>query len=57
MSNRKISVEIDQNKFRPADIPEFRADISKIYDEINWKPEIDIDTTLSDILEYWRKKC
>lgn len=57
MSNKKIRVEIDQNKFRPADIPELRADISKIYDQINWKPEIDIDTTLSDILEYWRKKC
>jgi len=57
MSNKKIITEIDPGKFRPADIPELRADISKIYKKINWKPEIDINTTLSDILEYWRKKC
>lgn len=57
MSSKKIRVEIDQNRFRPADIPELRADISKICEQINWRPEIDIDTTLSDILGYWRMRC
>ena len=57
MSSRKINIEIDQRKFRPVDILELRADISKIQNHINWKPEIDINTTLSDILNYWRKKC
>lgn len=57
MSSKKIDVQVDMNKFRPADIPELRADISKIRDHIRWQPEIGLDKTLSDILNYWRVKC
>jgi len=55
MSSSRITVEVDTAKLRPVDIPELKADISKIMKDVSWKPEIDIDTSLKDILDYWRK--
>ena len=57
MSNKEISIKVDQSKFRPVDIPELRADITKIKEHINWQPLICINTTLKDVLNYWRSKC
>lgn len=57
MSSQKIEIQTDPDKIRLADIPELRADISKITSHVHWQPLIDIDATLSDILDYWRIKC
>jgi|LSQX01.2.fsa_nt_gb GDP-4-dehydro-6-deoxy-D-mannose reductase len=54
MSNKDIAIRIDQSKFRPIDIPELCADITKIKEHINWQPQIDINKTLYDVLAYWR---
>lgn len=57
MSSARIEVRVDPGKIRPIDIPEFRADITKIRNHINWYPQIEIRKSLSDILNYWRAKC
>jgi GDP-4-dehydro-6-deoxy-D-mannose reductase len=57
MSRVQIDIQIDPQKVRPVDIPELRADITKIQNDIHWQPMIDIDKTLSDTLDYWRAKC
>lgn len=57
MSNMNIDVMVDPDKFRPADVPEIYADISKIKNHIQWQPQISMDTSLADILDYWRAKC
>jgi GDP-4-dehydro-6-deoxy-D-mannose reductase len=57
MSETTIQVKVDHNKFRPADIKELRADISKIRQHVSWEPQVDITTSLQDILSYWRTKC
>lgn len=57
MSSSPIEVRIDPERMRPYDIPELRADIAKIQNEIHWQPQIDMDKTLSDTLNYWRAKC
>jgi len=49
-----ISVEVDPTKFRPVDVPEIRADISKIQNDTKWCPKIPIETSLLDSLNYWR---
>lgn len=54
LSTKKISIKIDQEKFRPGDIPEVVADIRKITDTTGWKPEIQLKDTLKDTLDYWR---
>lgn len=56
MSTKKIKVEIDKEKFRPVDVPIIVCDNRKIREDTGWKPEISIDTTLKEILEYWRSK-
>jgi len=48
-----ITIEVDQARLRPADIPELRADISKI-SALGWQPEITRIETLTRILEFWR---
>jgi len=55
-SKTKIKIEIDLNKLRPVDVPIIEADISKVRLCTGWKPEIDIDTTLTETLDYWRRK-
>lgn len=54
LTKEEVKVEIDKSKFRPADIPVMVGDNTKIKEEINWVPEIDIHDTLKDLLNYWR---
>ena len=51
-----ISVEIDQNKVRPVDVPIIEANIRKIYEQTQWKPEISISNTIEDTLSFWRER-
>lgn len=55
-STADIKVEIDPAKIRPVDVPVIEADTRKIYDLTGWKPEISLEQTISETLEYWRKQ-
>lgn len=55
LSNSNITVETDMNKLRPVDVPIIEADISKLQACISWKPEIPLDQTLLETLNYWRQ--
>lgn len=54
MSCEKIEVKVDLAKLRPVDIPVIEADISKVQRCTKWKPEITLEQTLKETLEYWR---
>lgn len=54
LSNSKIVVEKDPSLFRPGDIPELRCDYDKLHKTTGWKPEISIEDSLKDTLDYWR---
>ena len=56
MSTKIIKVEIDKEKFRPVDVPIIVCDNRKIKEDTGWQPEISIDDTLKEILEYWRNR-
>ena len=56
LSSKKIKIEIDKEKFRPVDVPIVQCDNSKIKKDTGWSPEISIDETLKEVLEYWRGK-
>ncbi len=53
-STTNVIVEKDPSKFRPSDLPIMLGDNTKIKTEIGWIPKIDIQTTLNDLLDYWR---
>jgi len=55
LSTSKVDVVQSKKKMRPVDDPLFIGDNSKIK-KLGWKPKIPFEKTLSDMLDYWRKK-
>lgn len=49
-----IKVVQDSNRMRPSDVPIIVADTSKIFKDTGWKPDISLDATILEVLEYWR---
>jgi len=51
-----IKMAINPKFYRSIDIHYQHGDTTALKQVVDWKPEIDIKTTLYDLLEYWRKK-
>ena len=49
-----IQVEVDEQRLRPNDIPIIQADVDKLCRTIGWNPQISLNDTICDMLEYWR---
>jgi len=56
LSKFPVKFEHDPEKERPIDIPSLRGDCSKLKEATGWQPEIPLETTLKDILEYYRNQ-
>jgi GDP-4-dehydro-6-deoxy-D-mannose reductase len=56
MSEAKVEVEIDPERLRPSDVEVLLADSSKFRQETGWQPVIPLETTLSDLLDFWRQR-
>src|SRR5579863_4510392 len=58
LSPRKkdIKVEIDPERLRPIDADLQVPDTTKFRAHTGWQPEIPFETTMSDLLEYWRER-
>lgn len=54
MSSAKIEIKNDPTLFRPSDDPELVCDNNKFVKVTNWKPEISLEKTLKETLDYWR---
>ncbi|MFH1390649.1 MAG: GDP-mannose 4,6-dehydratase [Candidatus Margulisiibacteriota bacterium] len=50
-----IKVTIDPDRYRKVDLTSMKIDNRKLK-ALGWQPIIPIDTTLADILAYWRKR-
>lgn len=55
-SSVDIRVEVDPEKLRPVDVPIIEADTTKVYEATGWKPEISLEQTIRETLDYWRTK-
>jgi GDP-4-dehydro-6-deoxy-D-mannose reductase len=53
---RGIEVRPDPARFRPSDIPVLRGSYEKIERAVGWRPQIQLERTLVDVLEYWRRR-
>jgi len=51
-----IKIEKDQTRLRKVDMPVRLGSNKKIKNKVGWKPEILINCTLKDLLEYWRQR-
>jgi GDP-4-dehydro-6-deoxy-D-mannose reductase len=49
-----VAVKPDPARYRQNDAPILLGDPSRLRDELGWMPEIPMEQTLDDLLEYWR---
>jgi len=55
-SRKDINVEIDPERLRPIDADLQVPDTRKFQSHTGWQPEITFETTMQDLLNYWREK-
>lgn len=55
-SKIKFKKKVDPKLLRPSDVTLQIPCIDKFINETGWKPEIPLEKTLSDILDYWREQ-
>lgn len=55
-SEVKPEVKEDPSKMRPSDNPEIYGSFDKLTADTGWSPEIELDTTLSDVIADWRNR-
>ena len=54
LSSAEVSFELDPERLRPVDVPVVRGDNTKLRDATGWKPELDLEQTLREVLDWWR---
>jgi GDP-4-dehydro-6-deoxy-D-mannose reductase len=51
-----VEVTVDPARYRPNDTPLLLGDPARLRDELGWTPDIPLEQTLDDLLEYWRSQ-
>lgn len=57
MTECRIEIEQDSKRLRKTGVPLTRGDCSRFVRKTGWKPREDINSTLKNILNYWRKQA
>ena len=53
---KNITIETDPSRIRPLDADAQISDTSKFASHTGWQPEISFEKTMTDLMNYWRKK-
>lgn len=56
LSGQKVSIEEDPSRMRPSDVMILKGSSKKFKILTNWQPKYTLEQTLSDLLQYWRKR-
>ncbi|HEX7321205.1 MAG TPA: GDP-mannose 4,6-dehydratase [bacterium] len=56
LSKAKVKVEQDPERLRPSDVELLIGSAEKFKTATGWQPQIPFDTTLRDLLDYWRER-
>lgn len=56
LSSVRIEVQVDPERLRPSDVEILIGDASKFRQATGWEPQISLDQTIRDTLEYWRSR-
>lgn len=54
MARVRVAVQHDPTRMRPSDNPIVLGDATRLKRQTGWQPEIPIDQTLRDLLDWWR---
>lgn len=52
----KIKIKEDASRMRPSDVPVLLGDCTAFRNVTGWRPEIPFEKTMTDLLNYWRKR-
>jgi len=52
----RVRVEIDPARLRPSDTPVVHGSHARLTADTGWEPQIPIEQTLTDLLDYWRNR-
>lgn len=55
LSSVELTIEVDESRLRPLDVPCIFGDAGKLRQDTGWQPTIDIRQSLADILDHSRK--
>jgi GDP-4-dehydro-6-deoxy-D-mannose reductase len=56
LAHVEVKVERDPARMRPSDVPVMRADTTHLRAATGWQPEIPLEQTLRETLDWWREK-
>jgi GDP-4-dehydro-6-deoxy-D-mannose reductase len=56
LSGIAIQSDTDPGRLRPNEVAQILGDAAKIRRETGWSPQIPLEKTLRDLLDYWREK-
>lgn len=56
LAGADIPIVVDPARVRPVEIPELRGDPGRLEQATGWRPEIPLDVTLGDVLQYWQRR-
>ncbi len=56
MARTRVTVRTDPARLRPSDNPVVLGDFSRLEADTGWRPSIPIETTLADLLGWWRER-
>jgi GDP-4-dehydro-6-deoxy-D-mannose reductase len=51
-----VATVIDPSRFRPVDVPRLVGANTRLRTETGWMPQIPLDRTFDDLLDYWRQR-
>lgn len=51
----RVRIELDPARLRPSDNPAIVGSHARLTEDTGWKPQIPIEQTLADLLDYWRR--
>jgi GDP-4-dehydro-6-deoxy-D-mannose reductase len=54
LSRVPIQVQEDPALLRPLDVPALVCDATKLHQHTGWEPQLPLERTLADLLDYWR---
>lgn len=52
----EIQISVDKERMRPIDIPKIEGSICRLHADTGWQPEISLEQSVDDMLQYWREE-
>ena len=56
MSSARVTVEQDPKRLRASEVPRAAIDATRLRSRTGWAPSRNLDQTIGDVLEYYRRR-